>query len=44
MHLYTTEEPLIKMETSYSPVEYVYREVIEEEIAKRTSWKNFLFQ
>ena len=31
------------METSYSPVEYVYREVIEEEIAKCTTGKIFYF-
>ena len=33
----------MKMEASYSPVEYVYREVIEEEIGKRTSGKIFYF-
>jgi hypothetical protein len=33
----------MKMETSYSPVEYVYREVIEEELAKQTSGKIFYF-
>ncbi len=31
------------METSYSPVEYVYREVIEDEIVKHTSGKIFYF-
>jgi len=31
------------METSYMPVQYVYREIIEEEIAKRTSGKIFYF-
>ena len=33
----------MKIENSYSPVEYVYREVIEEEIAKRTNGKVFYF-
>jgi hypothetical protein len=33
----------MKMENSYSPVEYVYREVIEEEIAKSTNGKVFYF-
>jgi len=31
------------METSYTPVQYVYRELIEEEIAKRTTGKIFYF-
>ena len=31
------------MEDSYSPVEYVYREIIEEEIAKCTTGKIFYF-
>lgn len=31
------------METSYSPVQYVYREIIEEEIAKKTYGKIFYF-
>jgi len=31
------------METSYTPVQYVYREIIEEEIAKRTTGKIFYF-
>jgi len=31
------------METSYSPVEYVYREVIEDEIVKQTTGKIFYF-
>ena len=41
--IFSSTEDLIKMETSYSPVEYVYREVIEEEISKRTSGKVFYF-
>ena len=31
------------METSYTPVQYVYREIIEEEIEKRTTGKIFYF-
>jgi hypothetical protein len=31
------------MEASYSPVEYVYREIIEEEIVKGTMGKVFYF-
>ncbi|WP_207533222.1 hypothetical protein [Desertivirga arenae] len=31
------------METSYTPVEWVYREVIEEEIIKETSGSIFYF-
>jgi hypothetical protein len=31
------------METSYSPVQYIYREIIEEEIAKHTKGKVFYF-
>lgn len=31
------------MNTSYSPVQYVYREVLEEEIARSTSGKIFYF-
>jgi len=31
------------MEASYSPVEYVYREIIEEEIVKCTTGKIFYF-
>lgn len=31
------------METSYTPVQYVYKEVIEEEIAKQTNGKVFFF-
>jgi hypothetical protein len=31
------------MEISYSPVQYVYREIIEEEIEKHTSGKVFFF-
>jgi hypothetical protein len=31
------------MESSYVPVQYVYREIIEEEIAKGTSGKIFYF-
>ena len=31
------------METSYTPVQYVYKEIIEEEIAKRTTGKIFYF-
>jgi len=31
------------METSYSPVQYVYREVIEEQIAAGTKGKVFFF-
>jgi len=31
------------METSYTPVDYAYREVIAEEIAKSTSGKIFYF-
>ena len=31
------------MEASYSPVEYVYREIIEEEIEKCTTGKIFYF-
>jgi len=31
------------METSYSPVQYVYREVIEDEIVKQTTGKIFYF-
>ncbi|WP_207420603.1 hypothetical protein [Desertivirga brevis] len=31
------------MELSYTPVEWVYREVIEEEITKQTSGKIFYF-
>ena len=31
------------METSYTPVQYVFREVIEEEIAKKTEGKIFHF-
>jgi hypothetical protein len=31
------------METSYTPVQYVYREIIEEEIAQRTTGKIFYF-
>jgi hypothetical protein len=31
------------METSYTPVQYVYREIIEEEIAKHTTGKIFYF-
>ena len=31
------------MDTSYSPVEYVYREVIAEEMEKATSGKVFYF-
>ena len=32
------------MDTSYSPVQYVYKEIIEEEIAGRTLGKIFYFQ
>lgn len=32
------------MDTSYSPVQYVYKEIIEEEIARRTKGKIFYFQ
>lgn len=32
------------MDTSYSPVQYVYKEIIEEEIAGRTKGKIFYFQ
>jgi|SRR5690606_31769811 len=31
------------MDNSYSPVQYVYREIIEEEIAKHTRGKIFYF-
>ena len=31
------------METSYSPVDWAYREVIEEQIAKNTEGKIFFF-
>jgi hypothetical protein len=31
------------METSYTPVQYVYKEIIEEEIVKRTTGKIFYF-
>lgn len=31
------------METSYTPVQYVYREIIDEEIAKHTTGKVFYF-
>ena len=31
------------MDTSYSPVQYVYREIIEEEIEKQTEGKVFYF-
>ena len=31
------------METSYTPVQYVYREMIEEEIAKQRAGKIFFF-
>lgn len=31
------------METQYTPVQYVYREIIEEEIAKQTTGKIFFF-
>ena len=31
------------MDTSYSPVQYIYREVIAEEIAKQTQGKVFYF-
>ncbi len=31
------------METSYTPVPYVFREVIEEEVAKRTEGRIFYF-
>jgi hypothetical protein len=31
------------MEISYSPVQYVYREVVEEEILKQTTGKIFFF-
>lgn len=31
------------METSYSPVQYVYREIIEEEITKQSQGKVFYF-
>jgi hypothetical protein len=31
------------METSFSPVQYIYREIIEEEIAKQTEGKIFFF-
>lgn len=31
------------METSYTPVQYVHKEVIEEEITKQTSGKVFFF-
>lgn len=31
------------MQTSYTPVQYVYREIIEEEIAKKTNGKVFYF-
>lgn len=31
------------MDSSYTPVQYVYREIIEEEIAKQTSGKIFFF-
>ncbi|HEX5169636.1 MAG TPA: hypothetical protein VFW11_10705 [Cyclobacteriaceae bacterium] len=31
------------MDNSYSPVQYVYREIIEEEIAKRARGKIFYF-
>jgi hypothetical protein len=31
------------METSYTPVQYIYREIIEEEISKRTTGKVFYF-
>jgi hypothetical protein len=31
------------METSYTPVQYIYREIIEEEIAKGTTGKIFYF-
>jgi hypothetical protein len=31
------------METSYTPVQYVHKEVIEEEITKQTSGKIFFF-
>jgi hypothetical protein len=34
---------MIEMEISYVPVQYVYREIIEEEIAKLTSGKIFYF-
>ena len=33
----------MKMETSYSPVDYVYREVIADEIVKQTTGKIFYF-
>ena len=32
------------METSYTPVQYVYREIIAEEIAKHTRGKIFYFE
>ena len=31
------------MQTSYTPVQYVYREIIGEEIAKKTNGKVFYF-
>jgi hypothetical protein len=31
------------METSYSPVQYVYKEIVEEEIMKKTMGKVFYF-
>jgi len=31
------------MQTSYSPVQYVYREIIEDQIAKATKGKIFYF-
>ncbi|HZB13425.1 MAG TPA: hypothetical protein VE467_10370 [Chryseolinea sp.] len=31
------------METSYTPVQFVYKEIIEEEIVKRTTGKIFYF-
>jgi hypothetical protein len=31
------------MDTSYSPVQYVYREIIEEEMEKQTEGKVFYF-
>lgn len=31
------------MDTSYTPVPYIHREIIEEEIAKRTEGKIFYF-
>lgn len=31
------------MDNSYSPVQYVYKEIIEEEMAKHTSGKIFYF-